>query len=515
MTGNQLLRAYNGVAYPALFTALATYVSLFSKMASPVIIISQLGLFVGTAYIVFYAMFHYFIIPTWIVTSSIRFTMVERYLSDVTSRYSLLPLFLSAHEDQPITSDPTVVESSSNDSANGEHNHDPLHQMEALKVEPKAIIEDPKRLSTLLPSSIVVRGSGVFALLIWMALLLIVVLVGIFPALQIDFSVPQLFSPTTNMGQAFVVMKNYKSQLFSLSSKADSFPLVTGKDSPTQQPGAPPVSSPVSSPTSSSSSFSASPSTVDLFSSSPSSMPYPAPSSIPTTHSPTSIPSSSVPSTMQPSGLPISAKPMAVPSLAPTSFQAVNSSSPTTLSGSIPTKEGGGGSSSSQFIDYTVNSCWGVSESQQYIDESVTATWNTFTFMPYSNDKHFLFSDLERVCSNVESNRAHLCISPSWNKKRDCIYDQLIEANNTLSILPESMVIASLIKVWGSNAYDATFRNKHWTEMILLFWASKTKQTSFLGADTVYFPNSTSGAGAQTAVLMPSWYVLHTKHTVL
>ena len=69
INGTNVGHVYSIIGPPAFFTALATYLSLFSKLASPVIVVSQLGLYMGTSYIIFYPLFHYIIIPSWILTS--------------------------------------------------------------------------------------------------------------------------------------------------------------------------------------------------------------------------------------------------------------------------------------------------------------------------------------------------------------------------------------------------------------------------------------------------------------
>lgn len=65
----QIIQSYSAVSQSILFTTCVAIVSLFSKLASPVIVISQLGAVMGMSIIVFYICFHYIIIPMWIFTS--------------------------------------------------------------------------------------------------------------------------------------------------------------------------------------------------------------------------------------------------------------------------------------------------------------------------------------------------------------------------------------------------------------------------------------------------------------
>lgn len=69
-----IIEVYQRVGSSILFTTLAAILSLFSKLISPVIVISQLGAFMGVAVIVFYVCFHFIIIPMYIYTSKWRLT---------------------------------------------------------------------------------------------------------------------------------------------------------------------------------------------------------------------------------------------------------------------------------------------------------------------------------------------------------------------------------------------------------------------------------------------------------
>lgn len=71
----QLITIYRHIAEPTLFTVLAACLSLFSKLASPVIVISQLGAFMGTGVVVLYAQLHYLLIPMWIVANRVVLPM--------------------------------------------------------------------------------------------------------------------------------------------------------------------------------------------------------------------------------------------------------------------------------------------------------------------------------------------------------------------------------------------------------------------------------------------------------
>jgi hypothetical protein len=72
-TSEDMIQAYKSVRSPILFTVVAATVSLFSKLISPVIVISQLGAFMGVSVLVFYVCFHFIIIPTWVFTGWFHF----------------------------------------------------------------------------------------------------------------------------------------------------------------------------------------------------------------------------------------------------------------------------------------------------------------------------------------------------------------------------------------------------------------------------------------------------------
>jgi hypothetical protein len=65
----QIIESYSAVSQSIFYTTLAAMISLFSFLASPVIVISQLGAFLGMAVFVFYVLMHYVIIPMWVFCS--------------------------------------------------------------------------------------------------------------------------------------------------------------------------------------------------------------------------------------------------------------------------------------------------------------------------------------------------------------------------------------------------------------------------------------------------------------
>lgn len=67
------IHVYNKISRPICFTVCAAAISLFSKLISPVIVISQLGAFMGVSVLVFYLCYHIIIIPVWITTGWFHF----------------------------------------------------------------------------------------------------------------------------------------------------------------------------------------------------------------------------------------------------------------------------------------------------------------------------------------------------------------------------------------------------------------------------------------------------------
>lgn len=85
-TAATLDTAYSSIGEAVIFTTLAAVLSLYSKMVSPVIVISQLGLFVGTSVVFFFIFFHLIVLPFYLVSfnSSVKFhTWIKSELSRV------------------------------------------------------------------------------------------------------------------------------------------------------------------------------------------------------------------------------------------------------------------------------------------------------------------------------------------------------------------------------------------------------------------------------------------------
>lgn len=68
-TADTLLESYLAVGGPFLYLLFIACVTLFVISTSPVIIVKQLGSFLGISIIVFYLEFHYIFLPVWIITS--------------------------------------------------------------------------------------------------------------------------------------------------------------------------------------------------------------------------------------------------------------------------------------------------------------------------------------------------------------------------------------------------------------------------------------------------------------
>ena len=69
---NALAPAYERVGKAALFSTVAAGLSLLSKVSSPVIIIAQLGAFIGSGVVLFYICFHLIVIPCWCMFARFR-----------------------------------------------------------------------------------------------------------------------------------------------------------------------------------------------------------------------------------------------------------------------------------------------------------------------------------------------------------------------------------------------------------------------------------------------------------
>lgn len=457
VTPHHLLIAYSHIGQAACFTAMATLLSLFSKMASPVIVISQLGVFMGTAYVVFFVLFHYVIIPAWLVAAryplppyvrttlqtlgcgmflaggcSKRMDHVD-YDNDNDSRAGSDTSFQVGAQLRPVAAlavtplDPPLAELySASDgwrgdewyssvqmggdddygvdelghanrsgaalqegSAAGPSDTGPappderLHQYNENEYERshRDYIdhdnEDSHSHSHLPPPvSKSVRAIGCFGFIASLVALLLVYLFS-YSYLEVDFGIPQLFPPTSNMGQALIVAKYYKATALSGGSAQGAI-MSTGGSSSGGASSSSPTSTPIRPPAVPSPLPSMLPAKIvtgGLPSTFPSAVPSAPPSTIPSARPasfpillptlPTLVPvvaltrlPSPVP-TISPSSSPsarITAKP--TPTASPSSY------SPTYSPMTLPLVH----------TDYTVTGCWGIHKEKRYIDSDVEAS---------------------------------------------------------------------------------------------------------------------------------------------
>jgi hypothetical protein len=312
VTGSQILVIYGHIGEPTLFTILAACLSLFSKLASPVIVISQLGAFMGTSVVVLYVQFHYVIIPTWIVANRVRFPQCwhnfwngwKLYFIDI-AKYCCGGIvdFCQFGDLQEENSDDILApdevwqarhvldrgpehkvvnrlgdkkcstaanngiirthngeETDAESSSDGVYRHSdpivPVCNSLSAAVPMKGCGGDdivrphdvryperlPQRRRTLVTAGALIKqclGSYYFKVgcrLIMLAaslfsLVVIAYLVSVHYVL--DFGIPQLFSPSTNLGGCFIILREYKSSILDYASTTVIPPPDT---SPTQFP---------------------------------------------------------------------------------------------------------------------------------------------------------------------------------------------------------------------------------------------------------------------------------------
>lgn len=436
-----LFKTYSDVGYANLFTVMAACISLFSKLASPVVIISQLGAFLGLAVVIFFLQFHYLIIPMWVITNRFRFPKrCHDCCKDEDPSVGVDVEVDRAVPSAPVFSDHYEQTLSIQD-------REQSNQFNENVVDGYQLIQDENAVDnennfsgsvevfSPLESTRKWYGSklGLFVGVV----MLLVVFCGIYfvydftvTSFSLDFGVPQLFDMSTNIGVLIYVMKNYKSDIFSLSST--SIPVIP---SPTQQPTVFPTRAP----------------TYRFISPQPSASPTAAPTRSPTfsfgrpSASPTASPT---------------ARPTAIPTAIPT---AKPTASPTQRTTSKPTLKP---TSAPKYTDFVVKCCWGFDYYKSKIDGDLTIEYQPENFLSYVN--YGLFNDLNVFCDYVDSNRDELNIVSSWVKERDCVYQQLIDATTD----------PRFVSYFGTR-YD--------NSNILIFWSELSyDNTQLLGVDAAY-----------------------------
>jgi hypothetical protein len=482
VTGSQMLVIYSHIGEPTLFTICAACLSLFSKLASPVIVISQLGAFMGTSVLVLYAQFHYVIIPLWITSNRIRLPQRWHDYVDGWRVYLLGCLrswcgcFLDFCQFQELEEDdsdlatedgannihivrekePPAVPPSGNDAVDSESDTDtfvgqsisqgPISRYNnsltvdsSVDGESNADADDNIRINanvaSIAPHSVIhmpaaaeddallklksredsakpVTAGGLIrrflksSYFVWCCRMFLLfctvfslVVIGYLVSIhfELDFGIPQLFTPDTNLGQCFVVLREYKSSILDYSDTSIPVnPVTTG---PTFQPTLRPTSAP----------------TFRIFW--PTATPTHTPT-LPPTFAPTLIPTFGP--TQQPQSQPVkSPTPRPSISMAPTPVPQ-------------PSKN----------PMYMISGCYGITFSKEYKDTEVFPQYDSESFVAYSGSSGFM-DDQVALCNYVESNRISLNVDPDWIMERDCLPYQFGS-----SFPPESVTRLELL-AWG------------------------------------------------------------------
>ena len=505
-TARNLYDAYYSIGWSVLFTIMAACVSLFSKLISPVIVISQLGAFLGVAVLVFYVCFHSIIIPVWIYTGSwVLPAIVHRQVSAGKSLFGIGPKIGPSEsggqppaQTAPMNTNADLSAFSAYDSTNLEPRESSVAGsyidadfQPAVEAE---FLEDNRKVLKYVTTSLGVLS--ILCILLGLLAALYFAMIGY----SLNYGLPQLFLPASNLGQVMIVAQDYRSSIFTSNSNTDSItfvgtttaqPTILSTKAPTLKPYAPFVPSVVS-PT-------FAPSVIPP-SWSPSREPSGRPSRPPTTEPtmkttplPTARPSkvrTALPITLVPTSetivqttsMPTSSSPP--PSSTPTVMQssATQSIQPTISQSAVPSFLGTSApiqgtsvpivlslspsvaptasksflpslASSPAHSDYSVTGCWGISWTKTTIDGSVTDKFDAVSFGKYSSSTAGLVADFRNLCTYVDDNRDYLNVNPNWNRSIDCIDSQYDQALNSLGSAPHSVTNA-LLK-WASTTSTA------------------------------------------------------------
>lgn len=142
--------------------------------------------------------------------------------------------------------------------------------------------------------------------------------------------------------------------------------------------------------------------------------------------------------TRNPTRAPLSLRPTARPSVSPTLQPTTGTPAPT----KAPT--------AAAYIDYTVTGCWGVSYSKDDSDADVIGEYDSTSFQKYANNG--LVNDMLSVCQYVSTNRDKLDVHPTWTSS-DCIYSQYQTA---LQSLPStSRTVNNGLLAWTKTDYTS------------------------------------------------------------
>eukprot|EP01038_Epipyxis_sp_PR26KG_P005369 gene5369-7445_t len=498
---------YESVGCAILFTTCAALLSLFSKLASPVVVISQLGAFMGVAVAIHNddnnyndrSSFHRNDLEAIAVSEEV-YLLIGDTLAAVASGSSheeIIPIIIpnmitandeitaanttlnrSYHVDEPERASysnsyfPNTSTGNSNSIIRTENS---FHSSNLISSHRLSVQDGTNSREGSLRETQIIRQQQPYITLklinkrnlsyglVSLACVLLSFLIVYYFAIQnynIDFGIPQLFTPHTNLGDSLYIVKNYQSDLLTIHSGSITF----NTHSPTESPimayptllptsATPtlvyPTTKPSSTPTIKGNGPTVKPSI--LITNSPTVRPTNNPSEIPSiapTSTPTSIPSSLRPTssasvnnhnpTIAPTALLttpslLSSMPTYPPSIIVTRNPTLNPTStsiPTlNVSSAIPTQSP---TQPPPTTDYSISCCWGIQQSKNSKDGNVESNYNVETFMNYANSGG-LVSDMQSLCTYVDSNRDYLNISPTWNVST-CIYQQY---NDTLTLILE------------------------------------------------------------------------------
>ena len=264
-TSYSFFNAYFAFGLVFLFTTCAGIVSLFSKLASPVVVISELGAFMGSAVAIFYINYHYIYIPIWLWTDSFTSVICKNsfYRKVDNNGYfcmdssNSIPTAIGTSDECDDTNSEEHTYGNTNLSTSSIAGNESITEVADGGVVLDANDTDlpfsgDKNHSMESISKTDANSRIVFARL---AVFVLVLLLFVSPYLvyekaSIDTGIPQLFDSSSNLGQLLVILKNYKSEIFTVTGVA-SIPIIGGNPTttPTNAPALVPSMTPTVKPT--------------------------------------------------------------------------------------------------------------------------------------------------------------------------------------------------------------------------------------------------------------------------
>ena len=185
LSSASLEEAYASVIIALIFSVTTTILSFMANLVSPIIVISQLGAFMGIAMVFFFLMLHTILIPAWVVV-----ILNQQKLNIMDLRCGIAC---------------RNTESNSKSNSRNENNCEVINGSRSKR-----------------------WGCGV---LMSTLLTTVAVMVGISHTTSTDFGLPMLFKEGDNIADLILIAKKFKSDILTLSSKDNSG--VTSSDPPT------------------------------------------------------------------------------------------------------------------------------------------------------------------------------------------------------------------------------------------------------------------------------------------